>query len=389
MPFDFQKLHDRRNTLSLKWDGLKPLYGSPDLIPLWVADMDFLAPAPTIQALQKRVEHGIFGYAFPPPSVLEAVVAWTRKRYDWEIQEDWILFTPGVVPALSTCVLAFSKPGDKVIIQPPVYPPFFSLVEGIDRILSFNSLREVDDSYMMDIKSLSTGYDKTTRLMILSNPHNPVGRVWKRAELLSLGNWCLEHNVILISDEIHSDIIYPGHRHVPAASLSEEIAGNTVTCIAPSKTFNIAGLTTSVTIIPDPQIRARFKNTRESLGLPTNVLGLVALEAAYSNGETWLEELLLYLEESLNLTLDFFKERMPQVKARRPQGTFLAWLDFRALGLTQAELNSLLLKKARVVLNDGRSFGREGNGFQRLNFGCPRPVLLEGLERIEKALKSA
>lgn len=389
MSFNFQKFHDRRNTLSFKWDGLEFLFGSPNLIPFWVADMDFLAPPQVIEALHKRVDHGIFGYAFPSHPVVESVMEWMDLRYGWEIQEDWVLFGPGVVPVLSACVLALSEPSDKVIIQPPVYPPFFSLVQGTGRTLSFNPLQDVGNSYLMDIEGLTASYDKTTKLMILSNPHNPVGRVWSKAELLSLGNWCLEHNVILLSDEIHSDIIYPGHFHLPIASLSKEIARNTVTCIAPSKTFNLAGLSTSVTIIPDPQIRARFKTTKENLGLSPNVLGLIALEAAYREGKAWLKELLIYLEENLNCLLGFLKERIPQIKVKRPEGTFLAWLDFRPLGLESAEISRLLLEKAQVVLNDGRSFGQGGEGFQRLNFGCSRALLLEGLERIEKSLKNA
>jgi cysteine-S-conjugate beta-lyase len=386
MKYDFDRVIDRRNTDSCKWAENEKRFGDKDALSLWVADMDFESPAPVIHALRERVEQGIFGYPIRRPSYYAGMIDWMFKRHDWKVQESWFAFSPGVVCALNVALHAYTQPGDKVIIQPPVYPPFFSSVLNNGRQLVFNPLRVENGEYRMDFDNLEKQIDARTKMLILCSPHNPVGRVWKREELLQLGEICLKKGVLILSDEIHLDLIFRGHKHIPIAMLSEELAQNTITVIAPSKTFNIAGLYASSAIIPNPRLRAAFNTARDNFGIDGgNIFGYVALEAAYNSGEEWLAQLMEYLEDNLDFLIDYMQKHIPQIKPVRPEGMHLVWLDCRGLGLDPASLKEFILKKARVALNDGPTFGKQGEGFQRMNFACPRSVLLQALQRIERA----
>jgi cystathionine beta-lyase len=386
MQYDFDRVIDRRDTDSVKWSRNEKMFGSRDVISAWVADMDFEAPPSVLQAIRARTEHGIFGYPTRPAGYYDALANWTRKRYDWAIDPEWAVFSPGVVTGLCIAVHAYTQPGDKIIIQPPVYPPFFSVAQNNGRQLVFNPLKFVNGAFRMDVENLEKQIDARTKMLILCSPHNPVGRVWTREELTELGQVCLRKNVLITSDEIHSDLILCGARHVPLASLSDALAQNTITLLAPSKTFNIPGFYTAAAIIPNARLRAQFNIMRGNFGLEGgNVLGMVALEAAYRTGAEWLDQLLAYLQGNLEFLLDYMDKRIPAIKPVRPEGTYLAWLDCRGLGLDDAGLKEWMYQRARVAMNEGHTFGEPGRGFLRLNFGCPRATLLEALQRIEHA----
>ncbi len=405
MKYDFDKVIERTGTNCLKWDLRKGIFGKEDVLPLWVADTDFAAPVQVLEAMKKRMEHGIFGYTYRSEAYDQAVVNWMKKRHGWDIKKEWLTYSPGVVPALSLCVRTFTQPGDKIVIQSPIYPPFSSVVETSGRIIVDNELELIDGRYYMDLEKLleqiavkrisytsntareKWEFDAKVKMLMLCNPHNPSGRVWTREELLKIGEICLENNIIIVSDEIHSDIIYSGHKHLPLASLSKELEQNTITCIAPSKTFSLAGLSTSTVIIPNERLRTHYNNMVESLEIDGgNIFGAVALEAAYNYGEEWLEELLKYLEGNLNYLMDYFKERIPSIRPIRPEATYLVWLDCRELGLEGRDLMDFFVNEAKVGLNPGTRFGRSGSNFVRLNIGCPRSLLKEGLSRIEAAV---
>lgn len=389
MQYNFDIVTDRRNTCSVKWDGVEKTFHTKDILPMWIADMDFLVPQAVIEAIENRNEHGIFGYTCVPETYCDVISDWLYRRHQWEVQKDWMNCTPGVIPALSTAILAFTEPGDGIIVQSPVYPPFFSIIENNGRRLVDNPLLVDNGTCRMDFAHLEKAMQSGARAMLLCSPHNPVGRVWRRDELILLGELCSRFNVLIISDEIHSDIVFTGHRHIPIASLSEELAHNTITCMAASKTFGIAGLTTSTTIIPDSEKRGVFQKKLKSLGLGTaNVFGITASEAAYRHGGEWLDEMLGYLQENLRLTEETFLRTIPGIKANRPEGTYLVWLDCRELGLGQEKLLKFMSYHAKVGLNDGTTFGPGGEGFLRMNIACPRSVLMEGLERIEAAVRS-
>ena len=387
MPENFDEIIDRRQSDSVKW-ATGRVFGDEAILPLWVADMDFRAPQAVIEALRARVEHGVFGYTMPGAGLHQAVMDWLSRRHGWPVEKSWITFTPGVVPAINLALLAFTQPGDKVIIQPPVYYPFFNVVNNNGRQLIENPLIEEDGFYRMDFDGLERQMcDPRARMLILCSPHNPVGRVWRVEELTRLAELCLKHHILLISDEIHHDLVFRPHRHIPVATLSQEAARNTVTLLAPSKTFNLAGLHTSVTVIADEQLRRRFTSAQDNIGVGhTTIFGALALETAYAQGEGWLEEVLAYLEGNLDFITGFLAARLPGVKMRKPEGTYLAWLDFRGLNLGPEELNKRLLKDARVGLNDGGMFGAGGQGFQRVNVGCPRATLAQALERMAAVL---
>ncbi|HEK84868.1 MAG TPA: putative C-S lyase [Candidatus Aminicenantes bacterium] len=387
--FDFDAGLDRRNTCSLKWDFCEQVLGVPDVIPMWVADMDFSAPPEVVKAVQQRAAHGAYGYPFIPRSFWSSIINWMKTRHNWEIKREWLSRAPGVVPALNLCVQAFTSPGDKIIIQSPVYYPFYSAVENNGRRVVKNPLIFENKTWRMDFTDLRQKIDHRTRMLILCSPHNPVGRVWKKEELEQLAEICLRHDILIVSDEIHAEHVYKGHKHIPIASLSPEIAARTITLNAPSKAFNIAGLTTSFVIIPNPQLLNRYKIQLENLGLTVNnIFGLVALEAAYTHGAAWLDGLVQYLEANMDFALQYFEQRIPQIKFLKPEGTYLALLDCRALGLPQNQLNELFLKKAKVYFDEGPIFGEELEGFERMNLACPKKTLEEALRRIEQAVKS-
>ncbi len=384
----FDQVIERRNSGSVKWDLVEELYGSRDVLPMWVADMDFHAPRPVVEAIVARAQHGVYGYTMRPASVYEAIEDWARTRHNWTIEREWIGFSPGVVPGLAFLLYALSEPGDKIIIQPPVYHPFAFTIRENDRQIVNNPLIFEDGQYRMDFEDLRQKAHDGARLMILCSPHNPIGRVWTREELQRLGEICIQHGITVISDEIHSDLLMPGQVHTPFASIGEEFAQNSVVCTAPSKTFNLAGLQTSIITIPNKELRDKFNAimNRLHLGLP-NTFGLAAMEAAYRFGGEWLDELGGYLSENLAYLTAFFEREAPQIKVVQPQGTYLAWLDCRELGLSTEELSRFMREDAKVGLDDGHIFGPGGDGFERINIACPRSVLQDGLQRIAGAVR--
>ncbi|MGE5598573.1 MAG: MalY/PatB family protein [Bacteroidota bacterium] len=385
---DFDKRIDRQGTNSLKWDGCRRIFGAEDLLPMWLADMDFAAPPAALAAAGDRVAHGVFGYPAGAAGALDALASWVERRHGWRIQTEWAMHTPGVVPALSLAVLALTEPGEKIVIQPPVYPPFYDVVRDHGRVLVENPLRLEGGRYVMDLQGLEALLDDATRMLILCSPHNPVGRVWSRDELAALGELCLRHDVLLVADEIHADLVYGGSRHCCAASLSPDLARRTVTMMAPSKTFNVAGLVAAAAIIPDPGLRRRFGDMQRRLHLGGgNVFGLAVMEAVYRQGDDWLADLLRYLESNRDFLLEYLRDQVPEVGIVSPEGTYLAWLDCRGLGMDADRLRRFLIDEARLGLNDGRDFGPPGEGFARLNFGCPRAALREGLERLAAAVR--
>jgi cystathionine beta-lyase len=355
MTFDFDAVVDRRGTNALKWETPACKWGAPEAIPMWVADMDFVSPPAVVEALARRVDHGVFGYSSTPHSVFEAVASWMKTRHGWEVRPDWLSRAPGVVPSLYACVRAFSGPGDGVLVQTPVYPPFFSAVELSGRRLIRNSLRFEAGRWRMDFDDLVRKIDDRTKMIIICSPHNPVGRVWTEEELRTLAEICLARDLIVVSDEIHGDLVFRGHRHIPLASLDAETAARTITLGAPSKTFNIAGLATSFAIVSDRVLRDGFRRELAAAGfdLP-NALGLTAMEAAYRGGGPWLEELLKYLEAGADLAVRFFDERLAPLRVNKPEGTYLALVDGRGLGLDPKELNAFFLRKAAEPSSAGK-----------------------------------
>ena len=389
MIFDFDVLLDRRGTESMKWDMASRQFGVDDVIPLWVADMDFAAPPAVIEALRKRLEHPIFGYPLPAPSYWDPVVHWLKERQGWSIRPEWISACPGVVPALNLCIQAFSRPGDKVVIQTPVYHPFYFAAENNGRRLVQNPLRFADGRWTMDLDDLARRIDDRTRMLVLCSPHNPVGRVWTPSELESLGRLALDRGLLIIADEIHSDLVFDGRRHTPLAALVPELAARTITLQAPSKTFNTAGLTSAFAVISDPGLRARFDAQVESAGLSIgNIFGQTALRAAYAEGGPWLDALCAYLEGNFDFAEVFFRERLPRLRFLRPEGTYLALVDARGLGLEPAALFKFFLENARVLMDEGTKFGPALAGFLRVNMASPRRLLLQAFERVEGALRS-
>jgi cystathionine beta-lyase len=387
MKYDFDRVIERKGTGSLKWDTVERSTGVADALPLWVADMDFRAPDAILDALRARVEHGIFGYAVRTESCYQAIIGWMKRRHGWAIERGWILFSPGVVPALNLAVQAYTRPGDRVIVQTPVYYPFSTAVVNNGRELVRNTLKEEGGTYRIDFDGLEQSIDERTRVLIFCSPHNPVGRVWRRDELENLAAICARHRLVVVSDEIHADLVMKGHVHLPLATVSPEIAPLTVTCTAPNKTFNVAGLQAGNVIIPNPELRDRFRAVLTSAGLTmANILGLAASEAAYDHGEEWLEQLLEYLHGNYMFLRTFVEQRMPRVKVTPLEGTYLVWLDFRGCGLGDPELKTLLLQKAKVWLDAGPMFGPGGEGFQRINIACPRSILAQALERIAAAI---
>ncbi len=386
----FDEVIDRQGTGSLKWDGLRKRFGveGPDFLPMWVADTEFRAPEPVIEALIRRARHGVFGYSVAPAAYFEAIRGWMRRRHGWDVREEWVASTPGVVCAVNLLIRTFTDRGDGVLIQPPVYYPFRRGVEDNGCRVLVNRLRLDGDRYRMDLEDLERKLPEA-KLLILCSPHNPVGRVWSADELRTLAELCLRQGVIVISDEIHFDLVFSGHVHTVFATLSQEIAQHSVVCTAASKTFNLPGLQPAITVIPNPRLRRDFAHTLRACGIPEpNAFCLEAVTAAYTHGESWLEELLIYLEGNRDFLCRFVEAEIPRLRVVPPEATFLAWLDCRALGLEPDRLERLLLSKARLVLNQGHTFGPGGEGFVRLNLGCPRRMLEDGLARLAAAVKS-
>lgn len=387
--YDFDEIIPRKGTDCEKYDQLESHFGNANAIPLWVADSDFRVPDFITAAIRYRADHEIYAYSFRPDGYFNSIVRWQQERHDWSIEREMILPTQGIVSTLSAIIMAFTNAGEKVIIQPPVYTPFFSCVKDCGRMVVENPLKVEEGRYTFDLDDLSRKIDSETRLLILCNPHNPVGRVWTKEELTMFGDICLRNNVLIVSDEIHSDLIYSGYRHLPLPKVSEALANNCIVCMAPSKTFNMAGLATSYVIVQDKKIRQKFEHFLHILHLQSgNIFGNVALEAAYHHGMDWVNQQNEYLEANRDYLLTFFGTRMPKVKMTFTEATYLAWIDLREYGLKEAEMNRLLIDQAEIVLNKGSIYGNVGNGFFRLNFACPRQVLEEALTRMEAVLES-
>lgn len=385
--YNFHKGIPRQGTNSIKWDTLKGLYGREDLIPLWIADMDFEVAPAISRAIQERAKHPVYGYIYCSDQYYESIIRWMKRRHDWEVKKDWIVFTPGVVPALSYAIKAFTEPGDCIIVQSPVYHPFYSSIESNGRKVVTNPLIYKDGRYTMDYEDLEKKIDSKTKLLLLCSPHNPVGRVWTKEELMKLGEICLKNNIIIVSDEIHFDLVYKGYTHTVLANVSPELRDNCIVCTAPSKTFNLAGLQVSNIIIPNEELRKKYSMELEKDHiLRPNVFGEGALIAAYDESEDWLDSLMDYLEENKDYFIDFIEKKIPQLKVVKPEGTYLLWVDCSGLNMNSKELNDFFLKECGLVLNHGEIFGEEGKVFQRFNIACPRPILEEALKRMEEAI---
>lgn len=389
MKFNFDKIIDRTNNFSAKWSEMNKNFGTNDLLPMWVADMDFLTAPCVMEALKDRLEQGIFGYTTRPSSYNESIVNWLDNRFSWKINQEWLMFSPAVITSISLLIQNLTQKNDKIMIQEPVYSPFHNIVESNERSLVISPLVKLDDgSYVMDYEDIESKI-KDVKIFILCNPHNPVGRVWTREELTRLGEICLKHNVLVISDEIHSDIILKNHKHTPFASISKEFSENTITCMAPTKTFNLAGLQSSFLVISNPYYYEVMDKAFSILDIKrNNAFSLVATEAAYNYGEDWLYELIKYIEDNVDFAIDYIKNHIPQLKVKKPEGTYLLWVDFSNLNVDKEDLKNALINKGRIALSDGSSFGIGGDGYYRINLACPRSMVLEGLKRIEFAIKS-
>jgi len=386
--WNFDEVINRENSSCIKYDFREEVFGRADVIPMWVADMDFRTPSFITEALATRLKHEVFGYSYRPDAYFSSFIAWLADRHGWTVRREWTEFSPGVVPALNMCTLAYTDPGDEIIIQPPVYTPFHGAVTDHCRPLVFNNLVETSQGWVMDIEGLRRVITPATRMLIFSNPHNPVGRAWRREELEEIVEICHEKEVVIVSDEIHSDLVFPGYRHIPLASVSEKAASITVTCMAPSKTFNLAGFSTSSMIIPDHVLMEKCRRTLVGLHLHLgNIFGNVASEAAYTHGHRWLEEMMKYVQGNVDLVMDFCREHLPQIKPVRPEATYMIWLDCRGMGLDGAGLQKFFVEKAGVGMNEGSRFGPGGEGFMRMNLACPQSVVEKALRQIESAIK--
>jgi len=388
--YDFDQIIDRRNSDSDKWNSY-----DEDVLPMWVADMDFISPKPVLDVLQARVEHGVFGYpnentSFEKdlPNIRAIIIEHLAKTYGWQIETKDILLIPGVVTGFRQACLAFAQSDEAVLIQTPVYHPILNVAKttGIQS-QEMEMTLQANGTYIVDWDIFDNSFNAQTRLFILCNPHNPIGKVYTQAELERLAQTCLQNNVIICSDEIHCDLVYQEHQHVPIATIDPEIAQNTITLIAPSKTYNLAGIHCSIAIIQNPEIRRNFRYASKGLVPAVNLFGLAATQAAYQFGGPWLNQMLAYLRSNRDFLVNTIKHKLPGIRMAPPEGTYLGWLDCRAAGI-EGNPQNFFLEKARVAFNDGETFGRGGEGFVRLNFGCPRPILEEGLERMIKALNT-
>ncbi|WP_163579403.1 MalY/PatB family protein [Gracilibacillus saliphilus] len=389
MTFSFDKKIERRNTRAVKWDLVKSLYGSEDVLPMWVADMDFEVPPAVKNALTERAQHGVFGYTYTDNALQNTITDWLEYKHDWKVKSASILYSPGVIATLYMAIQTFTDKGDKVLIQTPVYPPFYDIVKNHDRELVTNSLVVQENRYEIDFVDFEAKLKQGVKVFILCNPHNPVGRVWTQAELEKIVALCKKYNVMIFADEIHADLVYHPNKHVPIAKIDEDMEEQIITCMSPTKTFNLAGLQVSYAIIANKQKRDALEKTFHKQGMHIlNTMGITALDAAYNNGREWLEQLLEQLQTNIDYVANTFADH-PKVKVFRPEGTYLIWLDFSKLELSQDELKEFLQTRAQVGLNDGASFGEEGTGFMRMNIACPLDIVKEGTTRIKNALDNA
>lgn len=385
MKYNFDEVIDRTGTAAVKIDGMKDVWGRTDLIPLWVADMDFATPPFILDAIRRRCEHPILGYTEKPESYYQSIIGWVKRRYGMEVSKEQLNYVPGIVPGLGMALNCFTAPGDKVMIMPPVYHPFAWLVQRNGRRLVECPLKLENGTYRMDLELFRRSI-KGIRVLILCNPHNPGGVVWTKEELETIADVCAEDNVIVFSDEIHADLTLPPHRHVPFAMISEHARNNSVTFMAPSKAFNIPGMAASHTLIYNEGLRKRFVTYLDAGELDMgHVLAYPAVEAAYTQGDEWLDQCLAYIQGNMDYVETYLKENLPAIQAMRPQASYLVWLDCRELGLSQEALVDFFVSGARLALNDGAMFGKEGEGFMRMNVGCPRSILEQAMKQLKEA----
>ena len=386
--YDFDKIIERRGSGAIKCDALGKFFGKDDLIPMWVADMDFETPDFITEALMERMKHPIFGYTSEPAEYRPAICDWIAEHHGWEVKSEWLSYIPGIVKGIGMVINVFMKEDEKVIIQPPVYHPFRLVPQKNHREVVFNPLRELPEGgYEMDFENLEAVCDDKCRILILSNPHNPAGIVWPRETLERLASFCHSRGIIVISDEIHCDMALFGNRHIPFASVSPEAAACSITFGAPSKTFNIAGIVSSYSVVPNDSLRHRFHEWMEANEMNAAPLfSPIATIAAFRKGEEWRKQMLEYVEGNINFLTDYCREKMPEIKPLRPQASFLVWLDCRSLGLDHDQLIDLFINKAGLALNDGEMFNPGGQGFMRLNVGTPRKILNSALDRLHKAI---
>ena len=390
MKYNFDEVIDRRDTNAVKLERCKALFGTEDVLPLWVADMDFRTPDFIIDAIQKRLEHPILGYTMPSKSFYSASISWIKEHHDWNIQRDWFGFLPGIVPGLSFAVQSLTKPGDEIIVQPPVYYPFFHVIEKNHRVLVQNQLKEDNGKFVMDFDDLEKKFTSKTKLFILCNPHNPGGRVWTLDELQRFASICEKHQVTIVSDEIHADMVLPGKtKHTPLATVSAWSEQNTVTFMAPTKVFNMPGLISSAYIIPNAELRHRFVEFLEASEMNSgNMFAYTAAVAAYENGDEWRKQMLDYVQGNIDFVADFLKKNVPQIKPMIPEASFLVWLDCKDLGMETDELHKFFSLKAGLGLNKGTIFGPGGEYHLRLNVACSRSILEKAMKQLQEAVNS-
>ena len=389
MKYNFDELIDRRNTGAVKTDLCKKMFGTDDLIPLWVADMDFRTPDFIIDAINNRCKHPILGYTVPDEEYFNSIIRWIDARHGWKLERNWLGFLPGIVPGLAFAVNALTQTGDQIIIQPPVYPPFIQVPSKNGRELIYNPLKVVEGRFEMDLKDLEYKITDRTRMFILCNPHNPGGRTWDADTLIKVAEICHKHGVLVVSDEIHSDMALPGNVHTPFASVSELAEQNSITYMAPSKTFNMAGLVSSSYIIPNSEIRKKFSDFMDNSELANgNIFAYVAAQAAYEKGTEWLSEMISYIQGNVDYIVEFLEKNIPQIKPMIPQASFLIWLDCTGLEMSSHQLQDFMVKEARLGLNKGTTFGPGGEQHLRLNIGCSREVLKQAMEQLKSAINS-
>jgi len=386
---DFNAAPSRKETNAEKYALREKLFGSNEVLPMWVADMDIETPFFVLDAIRERLKHPILGYEEVPDSMFEAQIRWVKERHGYEMQREWMFYSPSVVASINLCIQAFTLVGEKVIVQSPVYFPFYSSVTNNERVLVKNALREKEGNYTMDFDALEASIDEETKLFLLCSPHNPVGRVWTEEELSRLGEICIKHDIVILSDEIHSDLIFKGSKHRPLAGISKELQERTITCYGPGKTFNMAGLAISTICIPNAKLREEFTKVYKAVHFAEGtVFGHVGFEAAYTKGAFWLDELLDHLQGNINYLDICLKEYMPCITMLKPQGTYLVWLDCRGLGLSYRDLKAFFFEEAKLGLSSGVSFGKEGEGFMRINLATPRTTVEEAVSRLHTAYES-
>ncbi len=385
--YDFDQIIDRSNTNSIKVDALERVFGSKDIIPLWVADMDFLSPPEITEGLKKRIEHGIFGYVRASDEYYSSIINWLKNRHHWSVSQETISFVPGVVKGFAFAIDVFTNDNDKIIIQPPVYPPFKGTTEDLNREIINNPLLFEDGHYSMDFDNLREVAKTGCKMLILCNPQNPSGRIWTKEELSELAEICFDNNILVVSDEIHADLALPGNKHVPFATVSEKAAQNNITLMAPSKTFNIAGIVSSFAVVENEAIRKKYFDYLLARQLNEGtIFAYLAAQYAYEYGEEWLNQVIEYIQGNIDFVDDYLQKQIPQIKIIRPEASFLIWLDCRGLNLSQPELENFFIHKAKLGLNSGTMFGEEGAGFMRLNVGCSRITLEKALDSLKKAV---